>query len=114
MASRSIHTWRSRFKAVGPILGAVTFAWSLTNGLGAPFDVHLTFVLCSVLALTTVATAWLGIPPALNEAPSEPSRKAMGEPAAEAEPAAARSDGASVELVRPSTITAASRSTSTH
>lgn len=47
----------SGFKAVGPTLGAVTFAWSLTNGVAMPLDVHFTFFLCGLLAGGTALVA---------------------------------------------------------
>ena len=47
----------SAFKAVGPTLGSVSFAWSLTNGYGFPLDVHFTFLLCGIFAAATCAVA---------------------------------------------------------
>ena len=41
------------FRALGPVVGANSFAWALTNGLGAPFDVHFTFNLCALLGMGT-------------------------------------------------------------
>lgn len=48
----------SAFKAVGPTLGAVSFAWSLNNGVGPPWDVHFTFLSCGLLsAICALAAA---------------------------------------------------------
>ena len=44
----------SAFKAAGPALGAMSFAWSLTNGLGAPFNVHFTFLMAGGVAAMTL------------------------------------------------------------
>ena len=47
----------SAFKAAGPTLGAISFAWSLTNGAGFPLDVHFTFLLCGLCGACTAALA---------------------------------------------------------
>ena len=48
----------SAFKALGPSLGAVSFAWSLNNGAGPPWDVHFTFLCCGLLsAICALAAA---------------------------------------------------------
>ena len=45
----------SGFKAAGPTLGSVAFAWSLTS---PSLDVHFTFAICALLAALTTALAW--------------------------------------------------------
>jgi hypothetical protein len=45
----------SGFKAAGPTLGSVAFAWSLTS---PSLDVHFTFAICALLAALTAALAW--------------------------------------------------------
>ena len=92
----------SGFKAVGPTLGAVCFAWSLTNGLGAPLDVHFTFVLSGLLALLTWYVAWRSFgatPPAATSTaaappvavpPAAPTKEAFRAEAAEGEASSAR------------------------
>ena len=40
----------SGFKAAGPPLGSVAFAWSLTS---PSLDVHFTFAICALLAALT-------------------------------------------------------------
>ena len=42
-------------RAIGPTLGAELFAWSLTNRLPKPFDVHFVFLLMCVVNLIPVA-----------------------------------------------------------
>merc|ERR1712050_125775 len=44
-------------RAVGPVVGAEVFAWSLTNELTAPFDVHFVFLGMCVLNAAPVAIA---------------------------------------------------------
>ena len=44
-------------RAVGPTMGAELFAWSLTNGLPLPFDVHFVFLLVCGMNLVPVAIA---------------------------------------------------------
>ena len=51
-------SFSSGFKAAGPAISAVTFAWSLTNDLSEPLDVHLTFYLCGSLGGVTALLAW--------------------------------------------------------
>lgn len=48
----------SAFKAAGPTVGSVCFAWSLTNGIESwLLDVHFAFFLCALIAGSTVALA---------------------------------------------------------
>ena len=44
-------------RAVGPTMGAELFAWSLTNGLGPPLDIHFVFLLMCLINLLPVAIA---------------------------------------------------------
>jgi MFS family permease len=62
----------SAFKAAGPTVGAVSFAWSLTNGLPFPFNVHFTFIFSGILAAITAAVAFLWLTP-LNDKPLPPA-----------------------------------------
>jgi MFS family permease len=68
----------SGFKAAGPMLGSALFAWSLTNGLSAPFDVNFTFALCGGLALLTTIIAVCGLSPS-NDSPLIEASKAAVE-----------------------------------
>ena len=62
----------SGFKAVGPMLGAVCYAWSLTNGSVLPFlDVHFAFFVCGLLCAATFVVAWLSFTPVNDRALSE-------------------------------------------
>eukprot|EP00698_Gefionella_okellyi_P022023 TRINITY_DN7237_c0_g1_i1.p1 TRINITY_DN7237_c0_g1~~TRINITY_DN7237_c0_g1_i1.p1 ORF type:complete len:599 (-),score=131.00 TRINITY_DN7237_c0_g1_i1:38-1834(-) len=45
--------------AAGPALGGAIFAWSLTNGLPAPFDYHIVFCLAAVLTGASLCMGWL-------------------------------------------------------
>jgi len=69
----------SGFKAAGPMLGAVSFAWSLTNGCPPPFDVHFTFLLCALGVAGTAATAWWGLTPD-NDRPLPPANESGAPP----------------------------------
>ena len=53
-------------RAIGPTMGAELFAWSLTNGLRFPFDVHFVFMLMCILNLAPVALALSTFTPALD------------------------------------------------
>jgi len=85
----------SGFKAAGPTLGAVCFAWSLTNGLGAPFDVHFTFLVCAGFCALTALVSWRSFSPSRSRPPTRTSSvtttaaseatPARSAPAAEAE-----------------------------
>ena len=45
-------------RASGPLIGSVSFAWSLTNGIDAPgLDVSFVFLLCGVCSAATGAYA---------------------------------------------------------
>lgn len=76
----------SAFKAVGPAFGAISFAWSLTNGRAAPFDVHFTFLVVSLLAALTLAISQVSFS-ARNDVPLEdtPEADVWGESVAEAQ-----------------------------
>ena len=83
------------FRAVGPPLGAITFAWSLTNGLPPPLDVHLAFVLvCCVTALTS-AFGCVYLDGELYDRSPEERRRARGARAVEPAQAAGESQRAS-------------------
>ena len=88
----------SAFKAVGPTLGSVSFAWSLTNGYGFPLDVHFTFLLCGIFAAATCAVACRSFSP-LNDKPL--AAAAAAEPAAPAAPADDHSGGLGGDHVAP-------------
>ncbi|KAL1512137.1 hypothetical protein AB1Y20_005405 [Prymnesium parvum] len=53
-------------RGVGPTLGAELFAWSLTNGLPSPFDIHFTFVLLCLFNTVPVAIAMCAFTRALD------------------------------------------------
>ena len=59
----------SGFKAVGPTLGAVAFAWSLTNGHEAPLlNVYFTFLVCALLMISVAIVSELSFT-AANDSP---------------------------------------------
>ncbi|KAK5999258.1 putative peptide/nitrate transporter [Cladobotryum mycophilum] len=45
-------------RAIGPSLGGFTWSWSLGNGLKAPFDFHINFILLAVVAAGQILTTW--------------------------------------------------------
>lgn len=54
-------------RALGPVLGASLFAWSLTNGLGVlGLDVYFVFLLCSLASGLTACIAARHLPPDYN------------------------------------------------
>ena len=53
-------------RAIGPAMGAELFAWSLTNGIGFPFDVHFLFLLMCIMNLANVAIALITFTTALD------------------------------------------------
>ena len=57
----------SFFKAIGPIGGTALFAWSLTNSLSAPFDVHFCYYVMFILASGTALAAQFRLDPSLND-----------------------------------------------
>ena len=79
-------TFSSGFKAVGPTLGAISFAWSLTNGLPPPFDVHFTFFMSALLAFASLAVAHVSFSPR-NDSPLEEEDDAAEPPPSDAPPA---------------------------
>ena len=70
-------------RAVGPTMGVELFAWSLTNGLGFPWDVHFVFLLLGLLnvvpaliaAGTFTAALDLPVDEATPPAPSDCERR---------------------------------------
>lgn len=53
-------------KSIGPAVGSVIFAWTLTNGIGFPLDYHFIFYLGGLIAaLVSLMTFWL--PPSLEK-----------------------------------------------
>eukprot|EP00936_MAST-01D_sp_MAST-1D-sp1_P002168 g2168.t1 len=61
----------SLFKATGPMGGTALFAWSLTNGLPSPLDVHFCYVLmCGVAVITALLARQ--IPASLSSPLPEP------------------------------------------
>ena len=61
----------SFFKATGPMAGTALFAWSLTNGLPSPLDVHFCYVLMCGIAMFTALLA-RQIPASLSSPLPEP------------------------------------------
>jgi hypothetical protein len=59
----------SVFKALGPSIGAVIFAWSLTNGYTFPLDFHFAFVAMALGAFAAAFWAARVLPHALNNPP---------------------------------------------
>ena len=54
-------------KAIGPVVGSESFAWSVNSGLSAPFDYHFSFWGLSVLASFITLFAFCTIPRHLND-----------------------------------------------
>ena len=46
-------------KAIGPLLGAIFFAWTLSDGFIPPFDYHFTFI---IIAIFTIVMAAMSLP----------------------------------------------------
>ena len=88
-------TIASGFKAAAPMLGAVLFAWSLTNGIHMPLlDVHFAFLTCGLSSLLVLAVARRNFTPANDRPlPDAGSSAEMARPSeameASARPAAA-------------------------
>ena len=53
-------------RALGPTMGAELFAWSLTNGIRFPFDVHFVFLLMCLMNAVPVAIAAVTFTSALD------------------------------------------------
>ena len=61
----------SFFKATGPMAGTALFAWSLTNGLPSPLDVHFCYALmCGIATITALLAR--RIPASLSSPLPEP------------------------------------------
>ena len=54
-------------KAIGPVIGSESFAWSVNSGLSAPFDYHFSFWGLSVWASFVALFAFCTIPRHLND-----------------------------------------------
>ena len=58
------------FRAVGPAFAGLCFSWSLTNGLAAPLDIHLTFYAVALLSAATALYGATHLPSSLNKPPT--------------------------------------------
>ena len=54
-------------RAVGPALGSVLLAWSLTSGLPFPLDYHFVFLLAAGITVIPIALSYL-LGPEFNKA----------------------------------------------
>lgn len=52
-------------KALGPTVGSVLFAWTLSNSLPPPFDFHFVFILCALLSSTATCIS-LALPKSMD------------------------------------------------
>ena len=81
-------------RTIGPTLGATSFAWSLTNHMGAPLDVFFVFGLCASLSAGTCLFAVVGLPGRRYDRTAEASVRAAVHSTADATAEGPRKHGA--------------------